>query len=72
MIMNYFVCTIGDEKKIFMITLDKGLAEMCLRENKCDDIKSIGTVRGYDEIANMVCREDCETVMDLEYMIMYG
>ena len=72
MINNYFVCTKGDEKEIFMITLDKGLAERCLNDNICDDVMSIGTIRDYTEIARIFARDDCRTLVDLEYMIMHS
>ena len=52
--MLLFVCTSGKDKVIDLVTLDKGLAFICLNTGFCDAVVETNTDKSYDEVCSIV------------------
>ncbi|MBQ6345176.1 MAG: hypothetical protein IJI96_03575 [Methanobrevibacter sp.] len=61
--MLLFVCTTGEEKVIDLITVDKSLAFMCLKQGFCDCVVEMNTDKSYDEVCSILL----EGAVDMTY-----
>ena len=58
--MLLFVCTSGEEQVIDLITLDKGLAFICLNTGFCDAVVETNTDKSYDEVCSIFMESDVD------------